>query len=200
MAEEGPVSALPLRPAVFVDKDGTLIDDVPYNVDPSRLRFRPAAPEALSRLTEAGYALVIVSNQSGIAHGFFDEAQFARLRQALAQSLLERAGVRLTDFLHCPHAPGPDGAPMCDCRKPAPGMLREAARRHRLDLARSWMVGDTLDDVEAGHRAGCRSVLYDSGGETVWRDSRLRRPELCLSEWDEVVHHLLQAAVLAAAP
>ena len=194
------MSASLLRPAVFVDKDGTLVDDVPYNADPALLSFRPAAPEALARLAESGYALVIVSNQSGIARGLFDEAQFARLRQALARRLLDRAGVRLTDFLYCPHAPAPDGGPQCSCRKPAPGMLLAAARRHRLDLARSWMVGDTLDDVEAGHRAGCRSVLYDSGGETVWRDSRLRRPEHCLGDWDEVAHHLLQAATLAAAP
>lgn len=178
------------RPAVFIDKDGTLVDDVPYNADPALQRIRPSAPRALAALAQQGYALVVVSNQSGIGRGLFSAAQFDALRQALQQEL-EAAGVRLDAFFHCPHAPGASGRPACACRKPRPGMLMRAARRHRLDLARSWMVGDTLDDVEAGHRAGCRSLLYDSGGETVWRLTPLRRPDARVDDWPAVARLIL---------
>jgi D-glycero-D-manno-heptose 1,7-bisphosphate phosphatase len=185
------------RAAIFVDKDGTLIDDVPYNVDPALLCFKAGAPAALAALASQGFALLVASNQSGLARGLFTRAQFAQLQAALERRLFDEAGVRLLDVVICPHAPGADGTPQCLCRKPAPGLLLRAARRHGLDLARSWMVGDTLDDVEAGHRAGCRAVLFDSGGETVWRRTPLRQPEACLPHWDEVVQHILAADVTA---
>lgn len=187
-----------LRPAVFIDKDGTLIENVPYNADPALLRFAPAACEALVALASAGYALLVVTNQSSLALGCFTRAQFALLQAALELRLRTEAGIVLTDFLLCPHAPGPGGMPACLCRKPAPGMLLRAARRHDLDLSRSWMVGDTLDDVEAGRRAGCRSVLLDSGGETVWRRSPLRTPHATAIDWDDVVHAILAERPSAA--
>ena len=180
-----------MRPALFVDKDGTLVDNVPYNVDPALLRPRPGALRALRALQDAGFAIVVVTNQSGLARGLFSAAQLQALCEALHRQLQQEAGVTLTDILHCPHEPGSHGQPQCLCRKPRPGMLIEAGRRHRLDLARSWMVGDTLDDVEAGHRAGCRSLLYDSGGETVWRRSSMRWPEKQVTDWDAVVRHIL---------
>ena len=179
-----------LRPAIFIDKDGTLIENVPYNADPALLRFMPAAAPTLAALAASGYALVLVTNQSGLAHGYFTRAQFALLQAALERQLQQATGVRLLDVMVCPHAPGPDGGPACLCRKPAPGMLLGAARKHGLDLARSWMVGDTLDDVEAGLRAGCRSLLFDSGGETVWRTSPLRTPHARCTRWDEVAHQV----------
>lgn len=151
------------RRAVFLDKDGTLVVDVPYNVDPARLRFTPGALPALRVLQAAGYALVIVSNQPGLALGRFDVPAWTRLQAALLQRL-RAAGLVIDGLYWCPHAP----AAGCGCRKPAAGLLRQAAQDHRLDLARSWMVGDILDDVEAGRRAGCRSVLLDVGHETVW--------------------------------
>ena len=192
------------RPAVLVDKDGTLIENVPYNVDPALLRFMPAAAESLAALAAAGFVILVVTNQSGLAHGYFTRAQLAHLQGVLQQRLRAMAGVELLDFIVCPHAPGPGGAPNCLCRKPAPGMLLRAARKHRLDLSRSWMIGDTLDDVEAGHRAGCRTVHFASGGETLWRRSPLRRPTATCTEWDEVAHLILaqrdSTAVRASAP
>jgi len=183
----------PLRPCLFIDKDGTLIENVPYNADPALLRFMPGAGEALARLQRAGVALVIVTNQSGLARGYFSRAQFALLQQALQQRLRDEFGVALLDVELCPHEPDARGRPACLCRKPAPGMLIRAAQRHGLDLARSWMVGDTLDDVEAGHRAGARGLLFDSGGETVWRHSRLREPEATFTHWAAVADHVLAA-------
>jgi len=173
-----PEAALPSsrRRAVFIDKDGTLIVDVPYNVDPARLRFTPHALDALRLLDGAGFALFVVTNQPGLASGRFSRAEFAHLQQALTARVRAEAGVALAGFYACPHAPAASAALACLCRKPAPGMLRQAARAHRIDLARSWMVGDILDDVEAGRRAGCRSVLLDVGNETIWRMSPLREP------------------------
>ena len=162
--------------AVFLDKDGTLVEDVPYNVDPALLQFTPRAVPALQLLARAGFAIVIVSNQSGLALGRFTRGEFATLQRALVARIREEAGVDIADFLACPHAPGPGHVPACLCRKPAPGLLRQAALAHRIDLSSSWMVGDILDDVEAGRRAGCRSILLDVGNETVWRMSPLRTP------------------------
>jgi D-glycero-D-manno-heptose 1,7-bisphosphate phosphatase len=179
------------RPAVFLDKDGTLIVNVPYNADPALLQFQPGACDALAAFAKAGYALVMISNQSGIALGRFSHAQFGVLRRVLAERLVCEAGVVLTDFVYCPHAPKPSGEPDCLCRKPSPLMLRYAALKHGLDLARSWMVGDTLDDVEAGRRAGCRTVLYDSGGETSWRSGALRKPHACHRDWSAVQRTIL---------
>jgi histidinol-phosphate phosphatase family protein len=183
--------SLAARPALFIDKDGTLVENVPYNADPARLRFMPGALEALADLALAGHALVLVTNQSGLARGYFGRAQLTVLLDALQYRLWDQAGLRLDALMVCPHAPGPDGAPACLCRKPAPGMLIRAAREHRLDLARSWIVGDTLDDVEAGHRAGCRAALLDSGGETVWRRSPMRTPDLHCHGWAELTRALL---------
>jgi histidinol-phosphate phosphatase family protein len=166
----------PRRAAVFLDKDGTLIEDVPYNVDPDLVVFTPHALSALVLLARAGYALVVVTNQSGLAHGRFSAAGFSVLRRALTRRLRQEAGIELAGFQFCPHAPDASGDPVCLCRKPAPGMLEQAAVASGFDLSRSWMIGDILDDIEAGRRAGCRTVLLDVGNETVWRMTALRQP------------------------
>ncbi|WP_119154899.1 D-glycero-alpha-D-manno-heptose-1,7-bisphosphate 7-phosphatase [Caldimonas tepidiphila] len=181
----------PGRPAIFLDKDGTLVEDVPYNVDPALLRFTPRAVEALRLLAGHGYALVVVTNQPGIALGRFDAAALGRLQAALTARLAD-AGVHLEGFHACPHAPeGPDGRLRCTCRKPAPGLLQQAARQHGLDLARSWMVGDILNDIEAGRRAGCRTVLLDVGNETEWLMSPLRTPHRCVRDLMEAARSIL---------
>ena len=197
--------AAPYRPAVFIDKDGTLIVDVPYNVDTALLRFTPNALEGLQCLDRAGYALVVVTNQPGIAAGRFTRAEFARLQRALVNRVWEEAGVELTGFYTCPHAPAAGPATACLCRKPAPGMLRQAALSHHFDLQRSWMIGDILDDVEAGRRAGCRSVLLDVGNETEWRLSPLREPQHRAVDLLDAARHIVAsdrrtASVAAAAP
>ncbi len=182
----------PKRPAVFLDKDGTLVENVPYNVDPAKLRLTPHAVEGLALLKENGYALVVVTNQSGIARGFFDRKALDRVHAALAGMLREN-GIRIEGFFVCPHAP--PASPLhagCLCRKPSPGLLRQAAVTHGLDLEASWMVGDILNDVEAGKRAGCRAILMAVGNETEWRMSPLRTP-------DARVPDLLEAARLITA-
>jgi rfaE bifunctional protein kinase chain/domain len=176
-------------PAVFLDKDGTLVEDVPYNVDPERIRLAPGAVAGLRALHAAGYLLIVISNQSGVARGYFPEAALADV-EARLRALLAEAGVPLAGFYYCPHHPNgaiSRYAVPCSCRKPAPGSIDRAAREHDVDLARSWFVGDILDDVEAGHRAGCRAILIDNGNETEWLDAPDRRP-------DHVVADLAEAA------
>lgn len=167
-----------MKRAVFLDKDGTLIDNVPYNVDPARIRLAQGAGEALRMLADAGYRLFVVSNQSGVARGCFGEEALAAVERRIRE-LLRAEGVEIDAFAWCPHHPDgtvPAYARACDCRKPAPGMLIGLAARHDVDLPRSWMVGDILDDVEAGRRAGCRTMLVDDGGETEWVRGPHREP------------------------
>jgi histidinol-phosphate phosphatase family protein len=149
------------RRAVFLDKDGTLIADVPYNVDPRRIRFLPGVLDGARRLHAAGYRLVVVTNQPGVALGFFEAAALDAVEAALRDAF-SAAGAPLAGFFYCPHHPSGHVRPYaaaCGCRKPMPGLLHAAARTLDIDLAGSWMVGDILNDVEAGRRAGCRTVL-----------------------------------------
>ena len=121
------------RRAVFLDKDGTLVEDVPYNVDPRLVRLSPGAAPAARRLREAGYALIVVSNQSGVARGYFKRSALRAVEERL-RSLLADAGVPLTGFYDCPHHPEgvvPQYAVTCKCRKPRPGLLLRAAREQR---------------------------------------------------------------------
>lgn len=183
------------RSAVFVDKDGTLVENLPYNVDPARIRLVPGAAAGLRRLARLGYRLFVVSNQAGLALGRFDEAALGRAWRHL-EAMLSRQGVALDGLYYCPHHPQGSVAAWagaCTCRKPAPGMLLRAAAENGIDLASSWMIGDILDDVEAGRRAGCRTVLVDVGNETQWMRSAWRTPDL-------VASGLAQACALLAPP
>jgi D-glycero-D-manno-heptose 1,7-bisphosphate phosphatase len=175
-----------LRTAVFLDKDGTLIEDVPYNVDPDLIRLTDGALDGLRALHDAGYLLIVVSNQSGIARGYFEEQALGAVERQL-RDLLGGAGAPLAGFYYCPHHP--DGCidaygVECECRKPAPGLLSRAARDHGVNLARSWMIGDILHDVEAGRRAGCRTILLDVGHETEWELTPAHIPDFTVANLD----------------
>jgi D-glycero-D-manno-heptose 1,7-bisphosphate phosphatase len=171
------------QPAVFLDKDGTLVENVPYNVDPERVALAPGAAQAIARLAAKGYRVIVVSNQPGAAMGLFAEENLQQIATRLHELLPALQG-----FYCCPHLP----EARCDCRKPAAGLLQRAAREHRVDLPASWMVGDILDDVEAGRRAGCRTILLDVGNETEWRVSEQRRPHHIAGNLEEA------AAIIAA--
>jgi histidinol-phosphate phosphatase family protein len=188
--------------AVFLDKDGTLVEDVPYNVDPARIRLTEGAGPALAELQAAGYLLVVISNQSGVAHGYFSEAALTAVERQL-RSLLRADGVSLAGFYYCPHHPDGrvDGyAVNCSCRKPAPGLLVRAAAELNIDRSQSWMVGDILDDIEAGRRAGCRTVLVDNGNETEWRSGPDREPERVASGLPEAARLIRTAPPSSSSP
>ncbi|MBO9353810.1 HAD-IIIA family hydrolase [Bordetella petrii] len=167
-----------LTPAVFLDKDGTVLADEPYNVAPARMAYAAGAREGLRLLGALQVPLIVISNQPGVALGYFAPQALAGVRSRLA-AMFAAAGAQLTAFYWCPHHPRgrvTAYAGACACRKPLPGLLLRAARDHRVDLARSWFVGDILDDVEAGNRAGCRTVLLDVGNETEWQEGLWRTP------------------------
>jgi D,D-heptose 1,7-bisphosphate phosphatase len=176
--------------AVFLDKDGTLIFDLPYNVDPARIQLMPGTLEALGTLAAAGYRLLIITNQSGVARGYFTEQDLEGVRDHLA-GVLADVGLSLDGFYYCPHLPE---APLetyavdCDCRKPKAGLLRRAAIEQNINLARSWFVGDILNDVAAGRSVGCRTILLDNGGETEWDLSPGRLPHYICKTLPEAAH------------
>ena len=159
-----------MKAAVFLDRDGVLVEDSDLIIRPEQFRVLPAVPDALARLRRAGFALVVVSNQAVVARGLATEEDVRRLNQHLEGWLVEAGAPRLEGWYFCPHHPSatlPAYRLDCDCRKPRPGMLRQAARDLRLDLNASFMVGDRWTDVAAGVRAGCRTVLVQTGRHTA---------------------------------
>jgi D-glycero-D-manno-heptose 1,7-bisphosphate phosphatase len=184
-----------MNKAVFLDKDGTLIHDIPYNTDPSLIRLQAGAGRSLRLLKEEGYLLVLVSNQAGVAHGYFKEDALAGVEEKLQQEL-RKEGVQLDALYFCPHHP--DGiikeyALTCTCRKPKPGMLLQAAQRLDIDLSQSWMIGDILHDVEAGNKAGCNTILINNGNETEWKLDSTRYPTEIASSIPEAASIILQS-------
>jgi len=145
---------------VFLDRDGTLVRDEGYTHRVEDYELLPGAVEGLQRLVAAGFSLAIVSNQSGIGRGYFDEAAYEAFRDHLERDLTDR-GIPIERSYHCPHTPDAG----CDCRKPEPGMVLQAARDFEIDLAASWVVGDRDHDVELAERAGCAGgILIEAKG------------------------------------
>lgn len=149
------------RKAVFLDRDGTIVVHEPYLSSPDQLKLLPNAVEGIRLFKEYSYLVIVITNQSGIARGFFDEERLALIHKKLT-IMLEAEGAMIDDLYYCPHyAEGiVDHYKVdCDCRKPKPGMLLEAARKHHIDLTQSVMIGDSEADMLAGKNAGCRCVL-----------------------------------------
>ena len=154
-----------MKPAVFIDRDGTIIEEAGYLDRLDRIVFFPYAVDAVRLLKRAGFPVVVVTNQAGIGRGFFVE-QFVHDTHAAIAARFAEAGVVIDGFYFCPHHPDaivPEYRMTCDCRKPAAGMLRKAASDLGLDLARSFAIGDKWSDVQAGQAAGARSILVRTG-------------------------------------
>jgi len=183
-----------MNKAVFLDKDGTLIPDIPFNVDPDKIILVQGARDALKQLQLQGFLLIIISNQSGVAHGYFEESELNPVHERL--SALLGPDIPLTSFYYCPHHP--DGRIQqyvleCQCRKPRPGLILQAAADHQIDLKKSWMIGDILNDVEAGNRAGCKTILINNGNETEWLEDEMRHPTAIVNNWTEAAAKILQS-------
>jgi D-glycero-D-manno-heptose 1,7-bisphosphate phosphatase len=179
------------RPAVFLDRDGTIIEDVSYLRDVSEIDLLPWAAGAIRQLTDAGFVIVVVTNQSGVARGYFDEALVAATHEALDVQLAAQ-GARIDSYYYCPHYPisaDPRYGIVCDCRKPFAGMLHRAARELNVDLSRSWMVGDSWSDVQAGLSAGTRSILIRSGRGTIHKPAPAEA-----AQPDAILNNLMEAA------
>jgi D,D-heptose 1,7-bisphosphate phosphatase len=182
-----------MNKAIFLDKDGTLIPDIPYNINPHVITLQPDSIEGLKLLQNEGYLLIIVSNQSGVAKGYFTEEKL-QVVEIKIKELLAVNDILLSGFYYCPHHP--QGTVKlfnidCDCRKPMPGMLLKAATEHNIDLTQSWMIGDILNDVEAGSRAGCKTVLIDNDNETEWMPGEHRIPAIICKSINKAAESIL---------
>lgn len=178
-----------IKPAVFLDRDGTINMEKDYLYKIEELELIPGTKEAIHLLNQAGFLVIVVTNQSGIARGFYCEDDLKQLHQYL-DGLLLSAGARVAGWYYCPHhtaGKSPYNI-ICECRKPLPGMLLQAAREHSIDLSASWMVGDKLADIEAGLAAGCQPILVRTGYGS--------QEEPLLPEGVKVADNLLEAAGL----
>lgn len=181
-----------MRKAVFLDRDGTLIHNRHYGCDPDSIYLLDGVAEGLRLLKERGFLSIVVTNQSGVARGYFTEEQLDIFHRRLNE-LLYRRGASIAAFYYCPHHP--DGtisrySVQCNCRKPRPGMVLKACSDLGIDPSKSWLIGDILDDVEAGKRAGCRAILLDLGteGEPEYPE---REPEYVAKDFTDAVLYLL---------
>ncbi|WP_416674547.1 D-glycero-alpha-D-manno-heptose-1,7-bisphosphate 7-phosphatase [Egbenema bharatensis] len=188
--------------AVFLDKDGTLIENVPYNVDPDQIQLCEGAIAGLKLLQAEDYRLIVITNQSGVARGYFPETALTAVEHRL-QELLTPHRIQLDGFYYCPHHP--DGtvasyAIDCSCRKPQPGLLARAAQEQTIDLGQSWLIGDILNDVEAGRTAGCRTILIDNGNETEWELTPARLPHHRVKNLHEAAQIILNSPARLPVP
>ncbi len=159
-----------LRPAVFLDRDGTIAEEVGYLNHAIRFRMFPFVAAVVRRLNHAGLPVIVVTNQSGVGRGYFPESLVHTVNELMTQQLA-KAGARIDAIYYCPHT----SADNCSCRKPKAGMLERAAKEHALDVQRSFVVGDRYRDIELGRNARARSILVRTGygeGELAWHAAK----------------------------
>jgi len=169
MTDTPAASASPRRPAAFLDRDGVLNIDHGYVHRPEALAWVTGAPDAVRLLNEAGYHVLVITNQSGVARGLYDEAAVRRFH-AHMQARLRAHGAHIDAFYYCPHHPQglvKELAVRCRCRKPAPGLLEQAAREWPIDLSRSFLIGDKDDDMAAAASFGIRGIKFDAGNDSL---------------------------------
>lgn len=186
-----------MRRAVFLDRDGTVIEDHGYLKDEHRVRLIPGAAEAIASLN-GRFLVIIASNQSGVARGLLREEDVRRINAAAAEQLRSR-GARIDAFYYCPHHPAaqdPRYRMRCECRKPRPGLLVRAAEQWGIDLQSSFVIGDQLRDIEAGLAAGCTPVLVLTGrGKESLAAMMWPRTSVSIAEGlEEAAQHILAAA------
>ena len=185
------------RRAVFIDRDGTISEEIGYVNHPSRYRVFAYAAEAIKLLNEANWLAILITNQAGVARGYFTEDVIGAVHNLLAQELA-RGGARLDAIYYCPHHPSVGEPPYrfdCDCRKPKPGLIRRAADEFDIDLAGSWMIGDRYSDTELARNAGLRAALVLSGyGRGEWEYQRAawrHQPDLIAENLLEAVNKII---------
>jgi len=170
------------RRAVFFDRDGTIIYDLGYPREPEKVQLLPGVGEALFELQQRGFCLVLVSNQSGVGRGLLSQEDVERIHRRVIACLAEH-GIRLDGAYYCFHAPWEE----CDCRKPSQGLFLRAAEELGIDLAHSFMVGDKPSDIEAGRRAGCRTILLAANTPHPLDPV----PDYVAADWSEVARYIL---------
>lgn len=183
--------------AVFIDRDGTISEEVGYINHPSRFRVFDYSAEAIKLLNNSGRLAVVVTNQAGVARGYFDEAMIQTVHRRLGEDLAS-GGAKLDAIYYCAHHPSVGEPPYrfdCDCRKPKPGLIQRAAKDFDVDLAASWMIGDRYSDIELAHNAGVNSAFVLSGyGRGEWEHQRASwtmQPELVAETLLEAVKRIV---------
>lgn len=177
--------------AAFLDRDGTVIRDVGYLNDPKQIEFLPGSLEAIRLLNQAGYKVIIITNQAGVARRLISENQLQVIDKTLQKLILNSGGI-IDGIYYCPHHPDHGLYPyrrVCDCRKPAPGNLLKAAKDHQIDLSQSWMIGDKDGDIGAGKNAGTKTAFVKTGLHTV--DRLTNKPDLIADNLLEAVKQIV---------
>ena len=185
------MSDRPLKAAVFLDRDGTISEEVGYLNHISRFCMFPFAPAAIRKLNELGLLVFVITNQSGIARGYYPESLVHAVHDLMTIQLGD-AGAYLDGIYYCPHT----SSDACACRKPGPGMLDQASAEHGVDLTRSFVVGDRHSDVELAHRVGARSIMVRTGygqGEILWHASKWTlKPDFIAADLAAAVDWILE--------
>jgi len=181
-----------VKRAVFLDKDGTLIPDIPFNVRTELITLSENMLSGLRLLQELGYIFIVISNQPGVEMGYFGHKEVLEVANRL-EVLLAKKGIVLSGFYYCPHSPNGIQSVLkggCNCRKPKPGLLVRAAKEHHIHLGSSWMIGDILNDIEAGNLAGCKTIMINNGNETEWIMTEGRTPDCISANIDEAAVYI----------
>lgn len=185
-----------MKRAVFLDRDGTILDELGYLTPDSTIHLYPYSVDAIRLLGRGGYAVVVITNQGGIGLGLYDQA-FVDRTHAMLSARFEAGGASVAGWYYCPHHPEgvvPEFTCVCECRKPATGLLTSAARDLDLDLKESWVVGDQWRDIAVAHRTGARSVLVRTGYgrnlETTW-PADIARPTIVSDNLIAATAHIL---------
>jgi D,D-heptose 1,7-bisphosphate phosphatase len=148
------------KPAIFLDRDGVINTEVNYLTNPDDFEFIDGSIKALKILKKKGYLLIVITNQAGIARGYFSEMTLNKIHDKMMK-ILQKNNIFLDDIFYCPHHPDFTGA--CNCRKPSPGLILQAMKKYNIDLEKSYMIGDTLNDIATGKNVPCKTVLVLTG-------------------------------------
>jgi len=192
-----------MRAAVFLDRDGVLIEDVHLLTDPPSICMFECTPPAIQALKDKGFRVIVVSNQTVVARGLATEEDVRRVHDRIQELLREANGSQIDAFYFCPHHPNatlPDYRIDCNCRKPRPGMLMQAAHEHDIDLGHSYMVGDRITDIIAGMQAGCETILVQTGAhlqepiETTEPLDLSIRPDFVCQDLAQATDYILESA------
>jgi D-glycero-D-manno-heptose 1,7-bisphosphate phosphatase len=189
----------PLRRAVFLDRDGTISEEMGYVNHIERFQIFPFAADAIRQLNQAEIPVIVITNQSGVARNIFPESLVHEVHKRMVKELAA-GGAWIDAIYFCPHKT----EDACDCRKPNPGLLERAAREHSLDLSGSWMVGDRYGDLEMAHTAGARGMLvmtgYGMGEYEYYRGTWPRQPDALARDLSDAVRQILQGYATVPRP
>jgi D-glycero-D-manno-heptose 1,7-bisphosphate phosphatase len=184
--------------AVFLDRDGTIVEDPGFLHEPGKVKLLPGAADAIRRLNDAGYEVVVVSNQSGIARGLYGVEEYAAVQRRLVE-LLEAHGAHIDGAYFCPHHPqfpGSPAAPGCECRKPGTKLFREAQEALDIEFTRSWWVGDRLSDVQPAHTLGGHGILVATGEGNLHQGQARALGVMVVADLPSAVDEILRLAIL----